>query len=66
MEGTMRAAVIHLLESAESTMRRIVEAQRVLEAERRVNAELGKLETALKAVHMAFVLAQRDQRTGAA
>jgi hypothetical protein len=77
----MRAAVSYLLESAECTMRRIVEARRcvadvtnisttpsggMLEAERRLNSELGKLEAVLKAIHMAFVLAQREQRTGAA
>ena len=61
----MKAAVSYLLESAEGTLRRIVEAQRVLEAERRLNTELGKLEAVLKAVHMAFVLTQREQRTGA-
>ena len=61
----MKAAVSYLLESAEGTMRRIVEAQRVLEAERGLNTELGKLEAVLKAVHMALVLAQREQRTGA-
>ena len=56
-------------------MRRIVEAQRhvaeltntsmpcdVLAAERRLATELGKLDAVLKAVHMAFVLAQREQR----
>jgi hypothetical protein len=43
-------AVGYLLESAEGTMRRIVEAQRVLEAERRLNTEL------------AFVLTRREQR----
>jgi hypothetical protein len=57
----MKAAVIHLLESAEGTMRRIVEAHRVLEADRRLNTELGKLEAVLIAVHMAFVLAQRER-----
>ena len=62
----MKAAVSYFLESAEGTLRRIVEDQRVLEAERRPNAELGKLEAALKAVHIAFVLAQREQRTGGA
>jgi hypothetical protein len=55
-------AVGYLLESAEGTMRRIVEAQRVLEAERRLNTELGQLEAVLRAVHMAFVLTRREQR----
>jgi len=62
----MKAAVCYWLESAEGTMRRIVEVQRVLEGDRRLHTELGKLEAVLKAVHMAFVLAQRDQRTGVA
>lgn len=62
----MNAAVTHLLESAEGTMRSIVAARRVLEAERPLNTELGKLEAVLKAVHMAFVLVQREQRNGAA
>ena len=59
----MKAAVSYWLESAEGTMRRIVEARRVLEPERRLNTELGKLEAVLKAVHMASVLAQRAAPT---